>query len=78
MILDWTNMTTKFILLDTIPKIQKPKKIILDAIPIIHIFAKILDNIPKIFRWYSYHGLDANPMDVLDVIPVSRWVIVGL
>ena len=43
-------MSTKFILLDTIPKIQKLKKIILDAIPIIHIFAKILDNIPKIFR----------------------------
>ena len=43
----------------------------LDAIPIIHICAKILGNIPKIFISYSYHGLDANPMDVLDVIPGS-------
>ena len=41
-------MSTKFILLDTFPT-KKTKKIILDAILIIHIFAKILDYIAKIF-----------------------------
>ena len=37
--------------------------------------SKNLDNISKIFRWYSYHGLDINPMDVLDVIHVSGLIM---
>ena len=37
--------------------------------------SEILDNIPQNFRWYSYHGFDINPMDVLDVIHVSGLII---